>query len=129
VTIKRNVDGTFAKGNLTETSFKPGNVPWNKGMKGFEPSPETEFKPGQHVGAGHPSWKGGVQHIKNDVVHLWCGPNTRVRRSRKIYEEKFGPIPKGYIIFHKDGNMWNDDPDNLEAISRAELLKRNLENR
>jgi hypothetical protein len=25
--------------------------------------------------------------------------------------------------------MWNDDPDNLEAISRAELLKRNLENR
>jgi hypothetical protein len=69
---------------------------------------------------------------KNDTSVLFY-PSSLYRRGRcnyhSIYEEKFGPIPKGYIIFHKDGNMWNDDPDNLEAISRAELLKRNLENR
>ena len=35
---------------------------------------------------------------------------------RKIYEDNFGPIPKGYHIHHKDGNTENNSPDNLEAL-------------
>jgi hypothetical protein len=122
--IIRKKDGKFAKGTSSGNKFKKGNVPWNKGMKGFRPSVGTEFK-GDLIGSKHPSWKGGIQIISNDVVYVWTGPNQRARRSRKIYEDNFGPIPKGYVIYHVDGDSHNDDPKNLIAISRAELLKRN----
>lgn len=39
---------------------------------------------------------------------------------RKIYEQHYGPIPKGYHIHHKDMNHANDDPLNLEALSPDE---------
>ena len=55
--------------------------------------------------------------------------NKRVRRARKVYEDTYGEIPRGYIIYHIDGNNLNDDPQNLEAISRAELVKRNTSKR
>ena len=103
-----------------------GIIPWNKGKKDFRPSPETEFKKGEnHTGEKHPSWKGGVQKPKNDCVHLWDGTGKKKRRPRVVYQEHYGEIPKGYVIYHKDGNKENDNPENLEAISRAELLKRN----
>jgi hypothetical protein len=108
------------KGQFTKKSS-----PWNAGMKGFNPSPETQFKSGEtHFGEKHPSWKGGKQTMSNDCVYLWSN-GDRIRRPRKIYEEHHGTIPKGFVIVHLDGNRYNDDPSNLEAISRAEHLKRN----
>jgi len=101
-------------------------TPWNKGKKGIHLSSETEFKEGQFVGKEHPSWKGGVQQNTKDCVYLWDGANKRVRRPRKVWEAINGPIPKGYIIVHLDENKNNDDISNLDCISRAELLKRNL---
>lgn len=105
--------------------FEKGNTPFNKGMKGIHLSPASEFKEGENVGPDHPSWRGGEQKNKNDCNYLWTGANQRVRKPRKIYEDNFGPIPKGFIVIHSDGDNKNDDPSNLEAISRAELLKRN----
>ncbi len=105
--------------------FQKGHVPFNKGVKGIHQSPSTELKEGQWVGEGHPSWKGGEQKMKNDCNYLWDGANKRVRKPRKIYEDNFGPIPKGYVVIHSDGDNKNDDPSNLEAISRKELLNRN----
>jgi len=36
-----------AKGNKpNKTSFKKGQIPWNKNIKGIHYSPETEFKKG-----------------------------------------------------------------------------------
>ena len=99
---------------------------WNKGKKDFRPSPETEFKEGpDHTGENHPSWKGGEQKPKNDCAHVWDGTNKRKRKPRAVWEEVNGPIAKGMVIFHSDGNKDNDHIDNLEVITRAELLKRN----
>ena len=106
-------------------SFKKGNEPWNKGKKGIHLSPETEFKEGQRAGEKNNTWKGGIQEMKNDCVYLYDGIGKRKRRPRTIYEEHNGEIPKGYVIVHKDGDRYNDSPDNLEAISRAELVLRN----
>ena len=105
--------------------FIKGMMPWNKGKAGIHLSPETEFKKGQFVGENHPSWKGGIQKFKTDCAYVHTGANERVRRPKLIWEEHFGKLPKGYLIFHKDGDNKNDSIDNLEAITRAELLKRN----
>lgn len=123
--IYRNEDGKFAQGTNAGKRFQKGGTPWNKGLKGIHMNPDTEFKDDQYVGENHPSWKGGVQVSKNDGVYLWVGKNNRVRRARKVYEDTYGEIPRGYVIYHKDGNNSNDHPSNLVAISRAELVKRN----
>lgn len=105
--------------------FKKGGIPWNKGLKGIHLHEPTEFKKGQYVGKDHPSWKGGVQSFKSDCAYLHTGAGERVRRPRKIYEDNFGSIPKGFVIVHLDFDKDNDEPSNLMAISRAENMKRN----
>jgi len=115
----RNLKGQFVKGNIT----------WNKGMKGFRPSPETEFKVGELVGEIHPSWKGGIQICKNDCAYLWDGSNRRKRRPKAIWEQHYGTLPEGMVIYHIDSDKHNDDISNLKAITRAELLKINQINK
>ena len=115
----RNEKGQFVAGANT----------WNKGIKGFRPSPETEFKVGELVGEIHPSWKGGVQVTKNDCTYLWDGANKRKRRPRAVWEEHNGTLPEGYVIIHLDSIKHNDDISNLKAITRAELLKLNRNNK
>jgi hypothetical protein len=105
--------------------FKSGHKPWNSGLKGFRPSPNTEFKIGETTGDRHPSWRGGEQVFSNDCVYLYTGANKRVRRPKKIYEDAYGEIPKGWILYHIDGDRYNDDLDNLISIPRAVLIKIN----
>jgi hypothetical protein len=109
---------------MNKGNFKKGHIPWNKGKKGIHCSPRTEFKKGIHAMENSPSWKGGIQYPKNDCVHITISSNVRVRRPRVVYEEHFGPVPEGYVIYHLDGDRTNDDPYNLEAISRAESMRR-----
>jgi len=107
-----------------DTQFKKGQKAWNKGIH-VSLSPDSQWKKGDTAMQKHPQWKGGIQKPKNDCVHLTVCVGTRIRRPRFIYEKAHGNIPKGYIIYHKDGNMHNDHPANLIAISRAELIKLN----
>lgn len=37
-----------------------------------------------------------------------------------MWQEAYGPIPKGYHIHHKDGNRRNNDLENLELIKGTE---------
>lgn len=116
----------FYKKPMNKGCFKKGNIPWNKDLKGFNPSPKTQFKAdATNTGETHKSWKGGVQKNKNDCAYLWSDTNKRVRRPKKIYEDAYGEMPKGFVIYHIDGNKDNDELMNLEAISRKELLFRN----
>lgn len=34
-------------------------------------------------------------------------------------------VRKGYVLIHKNGNKSDFDPDNLEIITRSELMNRN----
>ena len=105
--------------------FQKGNVPWNKDLKGIHLSPETEFKQGVLIGNKHPSWKGGEQKNTKDCNYISVGPNKRIRKSKKVYEEKFGTVPNNWIIYHLDGDKRNDCVNNLIAIPRAILLSIN----
>lgn len=129
VNTKKSMMKPETRAKILKTAFKKGHIPYNKGMKRGSVAPDTEFKEGVTTGENHPSWKGGVQKPKDDCAYLWDGTNKRVRRPRQIYEEHHGKIPKGYVIWHIDGDKKNDDISNLEAISRAEMMKRNFKYR
>jgi hypothetical protein len=107
---------------MNKGCFKKGNIAWNKGLKGIRLNPRTEFKKGANVLDKHPSWKGGVQNIKNDCTYIMIEPNVRLRRPRKLYEDAFGKIPIGWVIYHLDKDNKNDNLDNLIAIPRQLLV-------
>lgn len=123
--IAYGVKRAYSRGIVSPTSFRPGHRAWNKGLS-VRLSPETEFKKGQVTGKNHPGWKGGVSMTATDCALIWARVGKRIRRPRVIYQKCFGRIPKGYVIYHKDGDNKNDHPSNLEAISRKELQRRNL---
>ena len=126
--IKKKIrDDPVYKKKITKTSFKKGNVPWNKGLKGIHMSPATEFKKGELTREKHPSWKGGIHIPKKDCVQILTKTKKK-RRPHIIWKETHKTkVPKGHVVYHKDGNRYNDDPDNLILITRAELLKINRE--
>lgn len=115
--------------------FQAGADPWNKGMKGLQAggrSAETQFKPGciqgraaalvQPVGAERVTRDGIRQRkIRAD------GPFHRRWKSVHsiLWEETHGPIPAGHVVVFRDGNTTNIVADNLELITRHELMRRN----
>jgi hypothetical protein len=107
--------------------FQPGNVPHNKGVKGWMPSGRSAagwFQPGHmphtHVPVGTRA-KDGEGYWKIKVAE----PRTWRYQHRLIWEEHHGPIPPGHIVAFRDRNPENLDPDNLELIDRAENCRRN----
>ena len=44
------------------------------------------------------------------------GKTKRVYHYRWLWEKRYGAIPKGYVIHHKDGDTLNDSLDNLELM-------------
>lgn len=110
---------------MAKGRFEKGHKPWNKGVKGIHLSPSTEFKKGELIGKEHYSWKGGIQINKNDCAYVNIGANQRVRRPRKIYLDVNGAIPRGWVLYHIDGDKHNDDLNNLIAIPRAILVRIN----
>lgn len=116
-----------------ESRFKPGHEPWNKGKKGVVTGGEqTRFKKGfrggraleryQPIGSERVTKDGYLQRKVNDDLPLQ-------RRWRAVHvivwEEANGPLPHGHVVIFKDGNKRNLELDNLELVSRSELMRRN----
>lgn len=115
------------------TRFQKGCSTWNKGMKGLQMGGvATQFKPGhrggkaadlyQPIGAERISKDGYLQRKINDDMPLqkrWRGVHIIV------WEEANGPLPAGHAVTFKDGNKQNIALDNLELLTRAELMARN----
>ena len=72
--------------------------------------------------------KNGLAH---DEPYLW---DNRYMRSihngellhRTIYKSIYGNIPKGMLVHHIDGDKLNNNPNNLELITRVEHCKLHL---
>jgi len=116
--------------------FKPGHIPFNKGLRrpGYSPGrmASTQFKKGEMAGAALKKWvplgtkrfsKEGYLEVKfrerNGLYGNWKGVHTM------MWERKHGPVPKGFALAFKDGDKTHIRLSNLELISRAELLRRN----
>lgn len=108
--------------------FQPGFTPWNKGIK-FESggrSHEARFKPGtvppNRLPVGHIRINpDGYQEIKSAP-----GMRQWVSLHRWNWKQAHGGYPpKGMALIFRDGDQMNCDIENLECITRAELMGRN----
>jgi len=116
------------------TRFVKGQASWNKG----KPHPargrsiETQFKPGvrqgvavklyKPVGSERISKDGYLERKINDGMPL----NKRWRAVHIVeWEAVNGPLPAGHALVFRDGNKQHISLDNLELITRAELMRRN----
>lgn len=102
--------------------FKPGNVPPNKGLKGFSAggrSVETQFKKGCVPVNKKPI---GSERIDTDGYLLVkvAEPNKWRPKHNVIWEEANGKRPSNHVIRFRDGNKSNVKLDNLVLVSLAE---------
>lgn len=113
--------------------FKPGQAPWNKGVKGLRlGSPETHFKPGEISGAAAQNMLpiGTERVTKDGIIMRKVAEGMGRRRDWRpvhvlVWEEHNGPLPDGHAVIFADGDRGNFAPDNLLCLSRAELMRRN----
>lgn len=66
---------------------------------------------------------------KSKRRYYWVSnPQRRVGYlHRHIWEDVFGPIPKGHEIHHKDENTLNNNSLNLECLTKAEHMAHHKE--
>lgn len=111
----------------TAGQFKAGLTPWNKGVKGLHLSPQSEYKPGRvsenWVPVGTVTLR---QHHNEKNVRAWikvAEPNVWKMRAVAVWEaEHARPVPRGSVVHHRDRNALNDDPSNLQCMTRAEHI-------
>lgn len=111
--------------------FKPGHRTWNKGVS-FNTggrSKETQFKKGMKPHTWQPI---GTERISKDGYLQRKVADTGEKVKDWVYvhillwqEHHKTELPKGHAIVFKDGDKTNITIENLECLSRAELMKRN----
>lgn len=111
--------------------FQKGMIPANKGKKGsmspdqYKKCAATMFKKGnipanrRPIGSERVDNRDGSILIKVQDGHL---QKNWMSKSRYVYEQAYGKIPKGHKIIFADGNNRNFNLDNLILVSNAEEL-------
>jgi len=94
-----------------------------RAWKGQRRLPATEFRPGNRLQSWVPV---GTERVRKGYVEIKVAePNVWRRRGHLAWERAHRrPLPSGWVIRRQDGDMANDDPSNLDAISRAENFRR-----
>lgn len=107
--------------------FKPGQIPPNKGQKmdadQYQKCKVTFFAKGNEP--HNTKWDGYERVTVDDYVEVRISKGKFKMKHRLIWEQAYGPMPKGTIIIFKDKNRRNFALDNLEAITLKENMERN----
>ncbi len=113
------------------TRFKPGSVSHNKGVHGvcgLHPnSRKTQFQKGHTLNGELPI--GTVKQMSNGylmrkVAQTGYVPDDWKMESRVVWAAHFGPIPDGHVVHLRDRNPMNVSPENMELLSRGEMVRR-----
>ena len=134
ITLKKSQIKNFktrykAKSGTAGGQFKKGNIPYNKGKKMpseiYEKVKGTMFKkhhtPHNHreVGSERIS-KDGYIEIKTKEPNKW------ELKHRVVYRDFYkDDIKRNEVVIMLDGNKLNLSPENLQKITRAELVRYN----
>ena len=120
-----------------KSRFKPGLVPANKGLRrpGWSRGrmATTWFKKGQRQGAAAAHYVpiGSLRYSKEGYLQRKVREDIKkpqrnwVAVHTLLWEKNRGPVPSGYAVAFIDHDRTNIVIDNLELISRAELMRRN----
>lgn len=144
MSLKKNADylSTSASGRIQpgdtigeNNQFKKGHKPFNKGIKGWKPggrSQETQFKKGNVSGRAAQLEKpiGTERFSKDGYLQRKISATGKASQRWKavhniIWEESHGPIPDGHAVAFINGDKTDLRLENLELLSRAELMNRN----
>lgn len=111
--------------------FKKGHKPWNKGVKGYRPSPETIWKKGhgcwwkaRELGAERINRYGNVE-VKVSMTRSENGISRKMWhfRSHLVWEKYTGEVPpKGMIVLHLNSDPADDRIENLALVTQRENL-------
>ncbi|PSA91505.1 HNH endonuclease [Bacillus atrophaeus] len=105
--------------------FKSGHVPFNKGKKGLVcGGKETQFKKGQRALNYRPI---GSERVSVDgyIEIKIANPGKWRLKHLVLWEKANGPVPKGHCLLFLDGNKLNVTLDNLQLITRSQLIRMN----
>lgn len=120
------VDLKFMSEKTKSTRFQKGSKAWNKGVNYFAGgrSSTTQFKRGNKP---HNTKHDGSERINKDgYTELRLSCNNWVLKHRHIYEthHKIDLETNQYVSF-VDGNKQNFDIDNLQIVTRADMMLKN----
>lgn len=114
---------------MVATRFQKGLVPWNKGLHVVAGgrSAETRFKPGQRPHTWKPIGSERVVdgYLQRKVTESGYPPRDWVPVHVLLWREHHGDVPEGHAVRFKNGNKADIRIDNLELLSRAQLLALN----
>lgn len=116
------------------TRIQPGSTPWNKGahyVAGGR-SAETRFQPGHKPHTWNPIGHERLTkegYLQRKVTDTGVTRRDYVAVHHLLWIERFGPIPQGHAVGFRDGDKTHIEIDNLELVSRADLMARNTVHR
>jgi hypothetical protein len=108
--------------------FVADSEPWNKGVTGYMGPNRTSFRKGNTPHNAKQLWherigKDGYVEMQVPERNPYTGYPTRYKQKHVwIWEQAHGKRPKGCAIIFKDGDRSNFDLENLELVTRRELL-------
>lgn len=128
--LKTPDSGRLMRGSSVGQSgrFLPGLSPWNKGMKGLDIGGKaTRFKKGRlpHTWKPIGSERVSEGYLQRKLTETGYPPRDWVCVHHIVWREAGRDIPQGHVLVFKDNNRRNFALDNLELISRRELMLRN----
>lgn len=138
----KNIKG-FRRNNKLNSGltgrFEKGHIPMNKGKKwdefmskdAQEKSKKTTYKkgntPANAVPIGTEKWKSNHKN-RNDEGFLYVkvqdkkGRFNWKQKHRLLWEQAYGPIPKGYKVIFLDGDRHHIELNNLALVSNSQML-------
>lgn len=125
--------------------FVKGQTPQNKGLHrpgysiGRGRMQETQFKKGERSGIANKNWRPigtilpdhegylriKVREARPGEAYGFGNCKAWPLLNRHVWEQHHGPIPPSHSVIFKDGNRANCAIENLELISRQDLMRRN----
>jgi hypothetical protein len=128
---RKKYGGSFKKGAQINPrgQFKPGQKPWNAGVKGVMKKNSGSFKKGNvphnTVPVGSTTWiKDNATGRRYKRVKI-AMPNVWLFAHHLVWIAANGPVPDGCMVIFKDGNTENLHLHNLQLIERAENMAKN----